>query len=67
MDKTLLENALEMPPNERVLFAELILASIDYEGEEVRQAWISEVKDRMQAVNEGNAKLLNFESLYNED
>lgn len=63
MDKTLLENALEMPPNERVLFAELILASIDYEEEEVRQTWISEVKDRIQTTNEGKAKLSKFESL----
>ncbi len=66
MDKTLLEKALEMPPNERVAFAELILASIDYEDEEIRQMWIGEVKDRITAVNEGKARLLDFESLYNE-
>ncbi len=67
MDNTLLEKALEMPPNERVAFAELILASIDYEGDEIRQSWIAEVRRRMKAVNEGKAKLLDFESLYNED
>ncbi len=31
MDNALLEKALEMPPNERVVLAEMILASIDYE------------------------------------
>jgi hypothetical protein len=67
MDNTLLEKALEMPPNERVAFAELILASIDYEEDGIRQAWIAEVKNRMKAVNEGSAKLLDFEGLYNED
>ena len=67
MDNTLLEKALEMPPNERVAFAELILASIDYEEDGIRQAWIAEVKNRMNAVNEGKAKLLDFEGLYNED
>jgi hypothetical protein len=67
MDNTLLEKALEMPPNERVAFAELILASIDYEEDKIRQSWITEVKDRIKAVNEGKSKLLDFESLYNED
>lgn len=67
MDNKLLERALEMPPNERVAFAELILASIDHEQDEIRKAWIDEVKSRMKAVREGRAKLLDFESLYNED
>ena len=67
MDNKMFEKALEMPPNERVAFAELILASIDYEEEEVRQAWLSEVKGRMNAVKEGRAKLLDFESLYYEN
>lgn len=67
MDKTLLEKALEMSPNERVVLAELILASIEHEEVEIRKLWLSEVKDRIKAVNEGKAKLLDFERLYNED
>ena len=67
MDKALLEKALEMSPNERVVLAELILASIDHEEDEIRELWLSEVKDRIKAVNKGKAKLLDFEILYNED
>ncbi|MDM8523173.1 addiction module protein [Desulfococcaceae bacterium HSG8] len=67
MDNVLLEKALEMPANERVVFAELILASIDYEEEEIRQSWIAEVCNRMKTVNEGKSELLDFERLYNED
>lgn len=67
MDKLLLEKALEMPPNERLTFAELILASLDYEEEEIRNSWIKEVNDRMKAYNEGRTKLLDFETLYHED
>jgi len=67
MDKALLEKALEMSLNERVVLAELILASIDHEEDEIRELWLSEVKDRIKAVNEGKAKLLDFEKLYNED
>lgn len=67
MNKFLLEKALKMPPKERVALAELILASIDCEEEEVRKTWVAEVKKRMQACQQGEAKLLDFEGLYNED
>lgn len=66
MDKKLFEKALKMPVNERVVFAELILASLDQENSEVRLAWLNEVKNRMKAVKDGTAKLLDFEKLYNE-
>lgn len=56
-----------MSPNERLVFAELVLASIDHEEGKIQELWLSEVKDRIQAVNEGRAKLLDFERLYNED
>ena len=65
MDKNLFKKALKMPPNERLTFAELILASLDHEEDEIRHTWIKEVNDRMKAVNEGQAKLLDFEGLYN--
>jgi putative addiction module component (TIGR02574 family) len=64
MNKNLLEKALEMPPNERVVFAELILASIDHEETEIQKAWLMEVESRMKAVNEGKSSLLDFEKLY---
>ncbi|MBN1899803.1 addiction module protein [Candidatus Sumerlaeota bacterium] len=66
MDKSLLEKALDMPPNERVVFAELVLASIDHEEDDIRRSWIKEVHKRIKAVKEGRAKLLDFEELYDE-
>lgn len=64
MDKNLLEKTLEKPPNERLMFAELILASIDYEGNEIRKGWVTEVKSRMKAVAEGKSELSNFDEIY---
>jgi len=64
MENTLLDEALKMPPDERVALAELILASVDYEDEEIRKAWIAEVRDRISAVREGRARLLDFQDLY---
>nr|VFJ43181.1 MAG: Putative addiction module component [Candidatus Kentron sp. FW] len=66
MKTNLLETALEMPPGDRVEFAELILASIDYEEHEIRQSWIEEVKARIKAANEDRASLIDFEDLYGE-
>jgi hypothetical protein len=53
-----------MPLNERVELAELILSSIDHEDEVIRQAWVAEVKDRVTAVREGRANLLDLRELY---
>jgi len=64
MDNNLLDSALKMPPRERVAFAEVILASIDHEEEEVRRSWVSEVRKRIEGVNQGKAELLDFEKLY---
>jgi hypothetical protein len=58
MDKKLFEKALKMPVNERVVFAELILASLDQENDEVRLAWLDEVNSRIKAAKEGSAKLI---------
>jgi len=67
MQSKLLDDALAMPPRERVAFAELILASIEHEDEEIRRSWIKEVKTRMEAVKAGKSKLLDFDKLYRED
>jgi hypothetical protein len=64
MDKLLINKAMKMPPIQRVALAELLLASIDYEEEEICDAWISEVNERMNAVNEGRSTLLDFDALF---
>ncbi len=63
MDRLLIDKAMEMPPIQRVALAELLLASIDHEEDEISETWISEVNERMKAVHEGRATLLDFESL----
>ncbi len=65
MDNDLFERALKMKPNERLAFAELILASLEHEDNDIQKIWVAEVKERMRAVNEGQSKLLDFEALYN--
>ena len=64
MNINMLDEAIKIPPKERVVLAELILASIDHEDNTIKEAWLSEVKKRMQAVKEGKSKLLDFNQLY---
>lgn len=54
---------MKIPPNARVLLAELMLENIDHADEGLRGIWLSEVKKRMQSVKEGKSKLLDFEAL----
>lgn len=66
MDQELFEKALKMAPNERLVFAELIISSLEHEEDDIKKAWVKEVKDRIKAVAGGRSKLLDFEALYNE-
>ena len=65
MDKNIFKEVLKMPPNERLIFAELILASLESENEEVREEWIAEVNRRIASVKNGKSTLLDFDSFYN--
>ncbi len=64
---SLLEQAKKIPPKERVVLAELILASIDSENEKINEAWVDEVQNRMKSVSDGHSKLLDFNELYAQD
>jgi hypothetical protein len=42
------------------------MSTLPYEEGYIREAWISEVNERMKAVNEGRSSLLDFDALYRE-
>lgn len=63
----ILDEAIKIPPKDRVQLAELILASIDYEDDNLRKIWLAEVKDRMESVENGKSTLLDFNQHYAED
>jgi hypothetical protein len=43
------------------------IVSTEHENEKIREKWLTEVKDRIEAVKFGKAKLIDFDSLYHED
>ena len=64
MNKTLLEKVLDLPPIERVEFAQLILASLEVEDKSVRDAWIKEVERRINDYKNGKTQLIDFEEVF---
>ena len=61
MDKLLINKVMQMPLIQRVALAELLLASIDNEDDEIRQSWIGEANERMKAVEEGRSELYDID------
>jgi putative addiction module component (TIGR02574 family) len=52
--------ALKLPPEERALLADHLLASLDPHGE-VEQAWVEEVERRLAEVEAGRVELVSVE------
>jgi len=67
MENDLLIKPPKIPPNGKVAFQELILSNKKFEDKKIIQAWISEAKDRIDAITSDKAKLLDFEDLYNDN
>jgi len=63
MESALLNKALELPAAERVEFAEIVLASIDYEDASVRKAWLTEVRERMESAKQGRTRILDYDAV----
>jgi hypothetical protein len=54
MDAAIIEKeALQLPDAERALLADRLLSSLSQTSDEVKQAWIREADDRMEAFREG--------------
>lgn len=68
MNTTLVEElsrrARDLSPEERVLLAEEILATVHELDEEVDAAWDAEIKRRIAEVENGTAKLIPAEEVF---
>jgi DNA-binding sugar fermentation-stimulating protein len=60
MKQNIIEEAIQAPANERVQLAEMLLESIEYGNSKIDSLWIDEVKNRMQSVEKGTTKLIDF-------
>lgn len=60
------QKALELPPGERVLLAERLLATVHESEAEVDAAWDEEIKRRLAEIDNGSAKLIPADEVFAE-
>ena len=59
--------ALSLPPGDRAMLADHLLASLDGENQkEIDAAWADEVERRMKEIREGKVELIDGESVMKE-
>jgi len=55
-----------LPIEQRMLFVEYILESLDAANSDIKASWDKEVDRRMKAVNEGSCSVIPSKELHNE-
>jgi len=62
-----IDEALQLPPQERFLIVDTLLKSLDKPDEAVETLWEEEAKKRLQYYKEGKTDTIHFEEIFNED
>jgi len=64
--KNLLEKALKLKPQERILLLEGLLHSLDEPDKDLETIWSKEAKKRLNAYRDGKIKGVKFEDIFGE-
>jgi putative addiction module component (TIGR02574 family) len=62
----LLEKALKLKPQERILLLEALLHSLDEPDKDLDSIWSQEAKKRLNAYRNGNIKGVKYEDIFGE-
>jgi putative addiction module component (TIGR02574 family) len=62
--KNLLEKALKLKPQERILLLEGLLHSLDEPDKDIESIWSNEAKKRLNAYRNGKIKGVKFEDIF---
>ena len=62
--KNLLEKALKLKPQERILLLEGLLHSLDEPDKDLEKIWSKEAKKRLNAYRDGKIKGVKFEDVF---
>ncbi|HKA21820.1 MAG TPA: addiction module protein [Blastocatellia bacterium] len=60
----LIQEALNLPPDERAIVAERLLSSLEQELSEIDQLWVLEAEDRLNAYERGEVDAIPAEEVY---
>ena len=59
----IINQALELSPDERVQVIDTLLASLEAINEQTEILWVNEVEDRLDAFDKGEMKVLSIEEV----
>lgn len=62
----LIEQALDLPPDERARVAEQLLSSLEPELSPIDRLWAKEAEDRLDAYERGEIEAIPAEEVFNE-
>ena len=65
-NKEIIENALKLSPQEKLLIVDSILRSLDEPDKEIEEIWLEESEKRLKLFREGKLKGIPFEQLISE-
>jgi len=62
--KVILNQALELPANERAILAEQLLMSLDLADSKIDELWASEAENRIDEYEKGNLKTKSAQEVF---
>jgi hypothetical protein len=63
----ILNNALELPINQRVQIVDLLTSSFNSIDKNIEQSWIDEANERLKSLNNNQSKILSYDEFFLED
>ncbi len=66
IDNALIDQALKLKPQEKLLMVELLMQSLDKPDEQIAEIWLQEAERRLHAYQSGHCKGIPVEEVFGE-
>lgn len=64
VDSALIEKALELKPQDKIVLIEALVTSLDKPDQEISKVWVQEAEARLKAYREGKTKGISGEEIF---
>ncbi|MCP4702423.1 MAG: addiction module protein [Gammaproteobacteria bacterium] len=66
LDKSLVDNALDLPPKEKFVLIDILAKSLDEPNGDIEEIWMNEAEKRLESHRQGKTKGVPFEEIFGE-
>ncbi|MDC0932713.1 addiction module protein [Arcobacteraceae bacterium] len=63
----ILDSALELPIDERVIITDLLTQSLNTPNKEIEEKWLEEVRKRLALLDEGKLETISYDEFFDEN